>query len=176
MACALTSGRTEPCRDAIGGIKAIYLADYLEDAFTIAAGEATAIDVGLTEVFKYDLLADGNTFVETFTSDQNNGTSVYEQVLTVALKKQTLASANELALIVKSRPLVVIKFRDGRHVIQGVSDGTVATGDVQSGGAKADFNGYNLTLTSTEVLPAPSLDSATLTALEALVSATNVTP
>ena len=176
MACALTSGRTEPCRDAIGGIKAIYLADYLEDAFTIAAGEATAIDVGLTEVFKYDLLADGNTFVETFTSDQNNGTSVYEQVLTVALKKQTLASANELALIVKSRPLVVIKFRDGRHVIQGVSDGTVATGDVQSGGAKADFNGYNLTLTSTEVLPAPSLDSATVTALEALVSATNVTP
>ena len=175
MACTLTSGRTEPCRDAIGGIKAIYLLDYLEDAFTISAGEATAID-GTVEVFKYDLLADGNTFVETFTADQNNGTSIYEQVLTVALKKQDLESANELALIVKSRPLAVIKFRDGRHVIQGVSDGTVATGDVQSGGAKADFNGYNLTLTSTEVLPAPTLDAATVTALEALVSATNINP
>ena len=42
MACNLTSGRTEPCRDAIGGLKAIYLLDFVEDSFTVAAGEATA--------------------------------------------------------------------------------------------------------------------------------------
>ncbi len=176
MSCNLTSGRTEPCRDAIGGLKAIYLLDYVEDAFTIASGEATAINAAVTEVFKYDLLADGNTFVETFTADQNNGTSIYEQVATLALKKQTKESADELAIVVRSRPVTVIKFRDGRHVIQGISDGTAATGDIQSGGAKGDFNGYNLTLTSTEVTPAPTLDSATVAALEALVSATNVTP
>ena len=176
MACNLTSGRTEPCRDAIGGLKAIYILDYVEDSFTVAAGEATAIDAAVTEVFKYELLADGNTFVETFTADQNNGTSVYEQVLTVALKKQTKESANELSIVVKSRPVVVILFRDGTYKVQGISDGTVATGDIQSGGAKADFNGYNLTLTSTEVLPAPTLDSATETAFLALVSSNNVAP
>jgi len=93
-----------------------------------------------------------------------------------ALKKQTKASADELALIVKSRPIAVVEFRDGRHVVCGISDGTVATGDIQSGGAKGDFNGYNLTLTATEVLPAPTLDSATVTALIALDSATNVNP
>ena len=176
MACNLTSGRTEPCRDAIGGLKAIYLLDFVEDSFTIVSGEATAINAAVTEVFEYELLADGNTFVETFTADQNNGTSIYEQVLTVALKKQTKESADELALIVKSRPVCVVKFRDGRYVVQGISDGTVATGDVQSGGAKADFNGYNLTLTATEVLPAPTLDATTVTALEAIISANNVTP
>ena len=176
MACLLTSGRTEPCRDAVGGLKAVYFADFLEDAFTIAAGEVTAIDVGLTEVFKYELLADGNTLVETFTADQNNGTSIYEQVLTLALKKQDKDTANELALIVKARPLVVVQFRDGTYKAVGVSDGTVATGDIQSGGAKADFNGYNLTLTATEVLPAPTLDSATVTALLAIVSETNINP
>ena len=176
MACVLTSGRTEPCRDAVGGLKAVYFADFLEDAFTIAAGEVTAIDAGLTEVFKYELLADGNTLVETFTADQNNGTSIYEQVLTLALKKQDKDTANELALIVKARPLVVVQFRDGTYKAVGVSDGTVATGDIQSGGAKADFNGYNLTLTATEVLPAPTLDSATVTALLAVVSATNINP
>lgn len=176
MACNLTSGRTEPCRDAIGGLKAIYLLDFVEDSFTITAGEATAINAAVTEVFKYELLADGNTYVETFTADQNNGTSIYEQVLTVALKKQTKESANELALIVKARPVCVVEFRDGRRVVQGISDGTVATGDIQSGGAKADFNGYNLTLTATEVLPSPALDAATITALDAIVSATNITP
>ena len=176
MACLLTSGRTEPCKDAIGGLKAIYLLDYLEDSFTIAAGEATAIDAGVTEVFKYELLADGNTLVETFTADQNNGTSIYEQALTVALKKQDADSATELSLIVKARPIAVVQFRDGSYRIVGISDGTVATGDIQSGGAKADFNGYNLTLTATEVLPAPTLDSSTVTALLALVSATNINP
>lgn len=176
MACVLTSGRTEPCRDAIGGLKAAYFIDFQEDSFTIAAGEATAIDVGVTECFKYELLADGNTLVETFTADQNNGTSIYEQVLALALKKQDKETANELALIVKARPIVVVQFRDGTYKIVGVSDGTVATGDIQSGGAKADFNGYNLTLTATEVSPAPTLDAATVTALLALVSITNINP
>jgi len=176
MACVLTSGRTEPCRDAIGGLKAAYFIDFQEDSFTIAAGEATAIDVGVTEVFKYELLADGNTLVETFTADQNNGTSIYEQVLALALKKQDKETANELALIVKARPIVVVQFRDGTYKIVGVSDGTVATGDIQSGGAKADFNGYNLTLTATEVSPAPTLDALTVTALLALVSVTNINP
>ena len=176
MACVLTSGRTEPCRDAVGGLKSAIFIDYLEDAFTIAAGEATAIDAAVTEVFKYELLADGNTLVETFTADQNNGTSIYEQVLTMALKKQDKDTANELSLIVKARPIVVLQFRDGTYKIVGISDGTVATGDIQSGGAKADFNGYNLTLTATEVAPAPTLDSATVTALLALVSATDINP
>lgn len=176
MACNLTSGRTEPCRDAIGGLKNVYLADFLEDAFTITAGEVTALNVALTEVFQYELLSDNNTFVETFTADQNNGTSVYEQVLTVQLKKQTKASADELALLVKSRPLAVIEFRDGRRVAMGISDGSVVTGDIQSGGAKADFNGYNLTFTATEVLPAPTFDATASSALDGIISATNVTP
>ena len=176
MACVLTSGRTEPCKDAVGGLQSVYFLDYQEDAFTVAAGEATAIDAGVTAVYKYELLADGNSFVETFTADQNNGTSIYEEVLTLALKKQGVASANELSLIVKARPIVVVKDRMGSYRICGISDGTVATGDIQSGGAKADFNGYNLVLTATEVLPAPSLDSATITALLLLVSGTNINP
>ena len=176
MACVLTSGRTEPCKDAIGGIKAAYFLDFEEDSFTVVAGEATAINAEVTEVFKYELLSDNNTLVETFTSDQNNGTSTYEQVLTLALKKQNKETANELALIVKARPVVVVQYRDGSYKIVGISDGTVSTGDIQSGGAKADFNGYNLTLTATEVLPAPTLDAATVTALLAIVSATNINP
>jgi hypothetical protein len=176
MACGLTSGRTEPCRDAIGGLKAVYFLDFIEDSFTIVAGEATAINAAVTEVFKYELLADGNTFVQNFTADASAGTSIYEQVLTSVLKKQDKETANELALIVKARPIVVVQSRDGDYRIVGISDGTVATGDIQSGGTKADFSGYNLTLTATEVLPAPTLDATTVTALIALVSATNITP
>lgn len=176
MACILTTGRTEPCRDAIGGLKAIYLYDFFDDSFTIVSGEATAMDIALTENYKYELLADGNTLVETFTADANNGTSIYEQVLTVALKKQDKVTAQEIALILKGRPAAVVQFRDGSYKIVGISDGTVGTGSVESGGAKGDFNGYNLVLTATEVQPAPTLDEATVTAFLAVTSATNINP
>ena len=176
MACVLTSGRTEPCSDAIGGIKKLYLLDYVEDSFTVAAGEATAISASVTEVFEYELLADGNTLVETFTEDRNAGTSIYEQVLTLVLKKQDLATANELALIVKSRPVAVVLDRRGNYKVIGISDGTVSTGSLESGGAKGEFNGINLTLTATETEPAPYLDATTETAFEALISATNINP
>lgn len=176
MACLLTTGRTEPCSDAIGGLKKLYLVDFVEDSFTITAGEATAIDAAVTVAYEYELLADGNTLVETFTEDRNAGTSIYEQVLTVALKKQDKDTANELALIVKSRPIAIVLDRMGNYKVVGISDGTVASGDIQSGGAKAEFNGYNLTLTATETLPAPSLDAATETAFLLLVSATQINP
>lgn len=176
MACVLTTGRTEPCSDAIGGIKKLYLADFLEDSFTITAGEATAMNIALTAAYEFELLNDGNSVVETFTEDRNAGTSVYEQVVTVALKKQDKATANELALIVKARPIAIVLDRMDNYRIYGISDGTVASGDIQSGGAKIEFNGYNLTLTATEVLPAPTLDSATETAFLAVVSATQINP
>lgn len=169
MACTLTKGRSEPCRDAVGGLKAAYFLDYVEDAFTISSGEATAIDSGVSTVYKYELLGDNNTLVETFTADANNGTSVYEQVLTLALRKQDKDTASEISLIAKARPIVVVEGRDGSFRLVGESDGTVATGDFQSGGAKADFNGINLVLTATETEPAYYLDTDTVTALKNLV-------
>lgn len=177
MACVLTTGRTEPCRDAIGGIKAVYFMDFLEDAFTISAGEVTGIDVAVTDVYKYELLADGNTFVESGGApDQNSGTSIVTQTGTVVLKKQDTATANEINIIKKARPIAIYQFRHGNYLVQGVSDGTVVSLETASGGAKADFNGYTLTLTSEEPELAPYLDAATITALEGLVSATNINP
>lgn len=176
MACTLTSGRTNPCKDAIGGMKAAYLIDYQEDAFTVSGGTATAIDAGVTVCYKYELLADGNTLVETIASDENTGTSTYTQALTMALKKQTKESAAELKLMVAARPIVVVQLRSGEYKIVGLEDGCTTTGTIESGGAKGEFNGYNITMTAIETQPAPTLDSATVTALLALVSGTNVTP
>lgn len=177
MACLLTAGRIEPCRDAIGGLKALYLLDFVEDSFTVSGGEATAIYEGITDVYKYDLLADGNTFVESGGApDESTGTSVVTQTGTAVLKKQDVATANEINILKKARPVAVWKFRDGTYKVQGISDGTVISVETASGGAKADFNGYTLTLTSTELYLAPTLDSATVTAFEALVSETVIKP
>lgn len=175
MACALTTGRSRPCIDAIGGLSKIYFFDRFEDPFTITAGEATAMDVALTDAYEYDLHGDNSNYVETLTADANNGTSVYEQVITASFTKVDVDTTNELALLAKAAPIAVIKDRMGNYRIVGITDGVVAAGSIESGGAKGDFNGYNLTFTATEVLPAPTMDSSTVTAFEGIVSATKIT-
>ena len=44
MACLVTSGRTDACKSFIGGLKNIFVANYVADAFTIASGEAPALN------------------------------------------------------------------------------------------------------------------------------------
>lgn len=177
MSCNLTSGRTEPCKYAIGGIKKAIFIDYVENAFTVVAGEGTAINVAVTEVFEYDLRADNNTFVESIVSDKNTGTTINTQTSEIRLKKQTAASAKEVKLMAHGTPLIVLVGYDGSYKVMGISEGCDLTGsNIQSGGVKNDFNGYDLTFTATETELAPYLDAATVTALEALVSATVIAP
>lgn len=177
MLCALTSGRTEPCKDIQGGVKKIILLDYAETNFTVSGHQATAIAVGITEVFEYITRANENTFSESMVSDKNNGTTTNTQTLQVRLKKQTYQSAAELLLVAHQRPIIVVVDYNGNYQVMGRTEGSDLTAsNIQSGGAKGDFNGYDLTFTAEEAQFAPFLDSSTITALEALVSSTNVTP
>lgn len=175
MACALTSGRTEPCKDGVGGLKTAYFMDYVDSPFTISSGEATAINVAITEVFEYPLRATNNTFSESVVTSKDTGTTVNTQTLEIRLKKQDAATSNQIKLMAHGRPVIVVVGNDGLHHAMGVSEGCDLTGsNIQSGGARADFNGYDLTFTAEEVELAPILDSSTVTAIEALVSATNI--
>lgn len=177
MACAILSGRTEPCKDSLGGLKRAIFINYIQDAFTVAAGAATAINIGVTEVFEYELRADGNTFTQSIVGDRNNGTTVNTQTASLVLKKQDLATANEIKLMAYSRPLIVVQDRNDVYHVLGHTEGCDLSGsDITSGGAKGDFNGYNLTFTAMEGVLAPILDAATITALDGLVSATNIAP
>ncbi|WP_136465527.1 hypothetical protein [Flagellimonas onchidii] len=175
MACSITKGRTEPCKDTLGGVKAAYFINYIEDAFTVASGEATAINAGITEAFKYELRADGNSFVQSPVSDRNTGTTVNTQTTTLALKKLDKDTSLEVDLMAKGRPILVIRDRMDNYFVAGITEGNDLTGsDINTGGAKSDFNGYNLTFEAQEGSAAPWLDAATITALEALVSSSNI--
>ena len=90
MACLLTTGRTEPCKDSVGGLTKVYFSDFggfdMSDvtyADTDAKGEITAIGGGT--VYQYDLKGT-SSFEQTITSSRENGTTFYDQVLTLILK------------------------------------------------------------------------------------------
>ena len=169
MACDLTVGRDRVCKNSLGGNAALYLFNYIEDPFTVAAGEATAINAGLTEVFKYELEGDSNTLVEDVVTDRNNGTTVNTQTLNVVLKQINAATSAEMNLLAKGFPMAVVADRNGVYHAIGIDDGIDFNVNAQTGGAKTDLNGYTLVGTSTVGDLSPKLDAATITAFEALV-------
>jgi hypothetical protein len=169
MACDLTAGRAKVCKDGISGNSKFYAFNSVEDAFTVVAGQATAINPALTTVFEYDLEGDGNTLVQNLVGDRNTGTTINTQTLTLILKKMDATTSAEMNILVKGYPQGVVKDRNGNYHAIGLDDGIDFTVDASTGGAKTDLNGYTLTGVATTGSIAPILDSATVTAFLALV-------
>lgn len=169
MACDLTKGRARICKEQLGGTTILFLFNFVKDPFTIVAGEATAINVLLTTVFQYDLEGDGNPLTESMVGDRNTGTSVNTQTILSLIKKQDAATSLEFNLAAKNFPQAVVKDRNGVYHAIGLTEGIDFTIEATTGSAHADFNGYTITGTSIEGDLSPKLDSATITAFEALV-------
>ena len=167
--CDITSGRAKVCKDSIGGNSKLYMFNYLEDAFTITGGLATAINPSLTDVFEYELEGDGNTLVQNMVSDRQNGTTVNTQTLTIVLKQMDATTSAQMNIIAKGYPMAVVKDRKGNYHAIGLQDGIDFTVDAVTGGAKTDLNGYTLTGVATTGSLAPILDPATIIAFLALV-------
>ena len=74
MACDLTRGRKEPCKDVVGGIKAVYFIDYGDITITYDATNTDVIDdLGAVTAYKYELKGN-SSFEQTITSSRENGT------------------------------------------------------------------------------------------------------
>jgi hypothetical protein len=78
----------------------------------------------------------------------------------VQLKKQDVATHKTVKLLAYGRPHIVVKTRDNQFFIAGLQRGCdVTAGTISSGTAMGDFNGYNLTFTGMENVPANFLNT-----------------
>ncbi len=167
MSCTtLTQGRALSCSDTVGGLDYIEFADYDtigEPTYDVTDTDVITAFAGTPTWYKYDLASTQNTFVENVTADDDAGTTYFEQVLNISLKKLDVASHKELKLRAYGRPHVRITDRNGNAFIMGLNKGAKVTGGSwNTGGALADFNGYNMTLTANERTPANFLSGSAL--------------
>jgi hypothetical protein len=169
MACDITSGRIKQCKDTVGGVSKLYLYNYIADPFTVTAGAATAMNVGITVAYEYDLEGNGHILDEQLVPSRDAGTRLNTQTVTAILQKIDAATSAEMNLVAAGTPQAVIKDRNGNYFAVGITDGIDFTVAVNTGSAKADLNGYTLTGISEENLLAPLLDSATVIAFLAVV-------
>ena len=160
MACDITLGRLEPCKDSVGGLKAIYFINYDATFYGLATftnEEITALDAAVG-TFKYDLKG-ANSFDEANENSRENGTSFWTQTGTIVLKKQDLSTQKEMKLLAAGRPQVIIEDYNGNFRLAGAENGCEVAISTASGAAMGDLNGYNITFTGTEKAPADFIDA-----------------
>ena len=162
MACDLLLGRIEPCKDSVGGLNAIYFVNFGDlGAITYDATDTDVIDAiaGTPSAYKYDIKGT-STFTQNIQSDRATGTTAFEQVLEVTLKKLSAADHKELKLLAYGRPHVIVADYNGNYFLAGLEHGCDVTGGtIVTGGAMNELSGYTLTLTGMERIPANFLSS-----------------
>jgi hypothetical protein len=163
MACLLTHGRAEVCKEFVGGIKSIYFINYGDlgaigyGTINTDASDQINTIAGTMSLFKYDLKG-ANSFEQTVTSSRENGTTFVEQTLTFTIKGLDATTTKQMKLLAWGRPHVVIKTNSNNFFIAGLNHGMdVTTGLISNGTAMGDLNGYTMTLVGQEPIPANHL-------------------
>jgi hypothetical protein len=161
MACNLSAGRNEPCKESVGGLTGVYFLNYTTASFTTNAnGEITAFPSGST-VYYYDLKGN-SSYTETVNSSRDNGTTFFSQELTLNLKKLTNEMTTQLKLMAYGRPQIVVNTMAGDSLLVGKTQGAdVTAGTIQTGAALGDLYGYSVTFTGLEQLPAAFISGST---------------
>ena len=159
MACTLTlAGRGVGCKDALGGIKRIYVAEWIDGIWEdIASGEV----VGATEAitfFTYDMTRGSGSLNQTITSDLAAGTVFFDQVCSVTFNKAAASDITEISNLVKGRMAVLVEDNNGNWFVMGHQNGVeVSGGTAQTGTAAGDQNGFTIEFSAQDVAPAPFL-------------------
>lgn len=163
MACELTAGRLEVCKESVGGLASVYFLNYTGSLADIAAEPDALVETlpsGLT-VYEYDLKGT-SAYTETVNTSRENGTTFFSQELTLNLKKLTNEMTTQLKLMAYGRPIIFVHTMNGDTFIAGAREGCDLTaGSLQSGAALGDLYGYSITFTGQEQFPAPFVSGST---------------
>jgi len=175
----MTTGRKLACKDAVGGIQKVFFADYgtLGTATIGATGYVTAFSLTNYTLYQYDVKS-ASGLEQTINSIDDNGTTFFEQSLTLVLTKLDPLTQVELQKLIATRPHVFVLDNNGNYLSVGMTRGTTTTGSISSGVALGDLNGYTLTIMAQEPLMSQFVTASLVTGKIAGGSATptQITP
>lgn len=182
MSCDISNGRLEACKSSTSGIKACYIINYDKlnsdsvTYLTTPVGEEDVIDTWTPidtatalNLYKFELKSNSNSFTQTINSSRDNGTTFMTQTLVINLKKQDAVTTKNVKLLAYGRPRIVVRSMTDQFFLVGLDQGAdVSAGEISTGAALGDFNGYSLTFTAEEEIPANFIDCSDETTLAAV--------
>ena len=174
MSCDITAGRIEQCKDSVSGLKAIYITNYddlsEDDTIVITDDEIMTWEpAAQLTLYKFELKSTANSFTTAIESSRDNGTTFFTQTLVAQLKKQDAITNKNVKLLAYARQRIVVRSMTDQFFLMGFAQGAdVSAGNISTGAALGDFNGYELTFTAMEELPANFMDCTTEAGLKVL--------
>lgn len=159
MACSLTlAGRGVGCKDALGGIKRIYVSEWTDGFWDDEASGEVADTTAAETFYTYDMTRGSGSLNQTITSDLAAGTVYFDQVCSVTFNKVAAADIAEISNLVKGRMAVLVQDNNDNWFVMGHKNGVEVTGGTaQTGTAAGDQNGFTIEFSAQEVAPAPFL-------------------
>lgn len=160
MACTITTGRGIGCRDAIGGLRALYIvhdtnAPLVLNATnsTVSAGELTAISGGV-DAHKIDLTAEAGSYSSALQASVENGTIFYEQTIEFSLLKADIATSEFLHSLAKVRCTILAHDNNDNVYVVGFGNGAELTANtLETGMAYGDKHGFSATIVAKTTTP-----------------------
>ena len=144
-ACGITlRGLDFSCKDNVGGIKNIWLADWNAAAPSISTRRYTAT----VAAFKLFRIRTGNgSMTSTMNADEQNGTVYVQTDLNMRFTKLTEDGRNEVAEILRGNVAAIVETNTGEYYGLGAEHPlTFSAGTAATGAAMGDFAGYDITV------------------------------
>lgn len=150
MACTQTlTGITRDCLGNNGGIRKVWLANYDNVAsLTVASGAITAISMSNSEKFKlYEFARNTSSLTSNYAVNAENGTSYVESDLLMVFNRMDTSKRLEIVALAQGNLVAIVEDNNGNKWYLGKDfPVTINAGDGQTGTARADRNGYTITL------------------------------
>ena len=120
MACDISLGRKVPCKDVIGGVTKIYFVNFGDlGTVTTNSGDEISDMTGTASAYEYDVKGT-SALEQAINSSRDNGTTFFEQTLTLSLPKLSKEDNKEVKLLSYGRPHIVVEDNNGNCVMCGV--------------------------------------------------------
>lgn len=163
MACDLTKGFLLECLEGVGGAKELFIVNWedVSGGITFDATTGEIDDLPVATLYRYQPLRNSITFTDTGTQSVENGTVFYAQSLVARLSGMDAIKRKELEILGRAKVAVFIRLFNDKIVMMGRTDGAFASINWQSGAAKGDFSGPEITFTAEERVPAEYLEAYT---------------
>jgi hypothetical protein len=156
MPCLITAGRNIDCKNQLGGIRKVYIQNYVDipaqTGFTATGNTISIVTSGADlSVYEYRLRPELSNFDISISTDINNGTYYYSQKLTIVLQTPDATDIAEVQNLTYGRPNIWVLDNDDQLYLLGARNGMdVTSGSFASGTAMNDMKGITLEFTGRE--------------------------
>lgn len=150
MACPQTlAGLVNDCAASMGGIVEVLIANAADvDAVTVTDNKISAITMVSTKYFrKYAFARNTGSLSSNYTIDETTGARFVASDLVLQFNRMETIKRVEISALAQGELVVIVKDANGLYWYLGKDAPVKATaGDGLTGTARADRNGYSITL------------------------------